>query len=149
MAALCLVVHANACSFLFVKPAPPNVPPGAPVSCTDSRIFPWIDTLYGVAAVSSIVGGGASDTDSTNKAVGIPVMSVAAIGLLAGAYVGFSRVSRCEELEDAAAAAYHPYPQPYPYGYPPPQPQPYPYPYPPPQQPPQQPPPQQPQPPAQ
>lgn len=134
---VCLAVHVNACSLVFVRPAPPVVAPGAPVDCTDSHVFPWIDGIYGLAAISSIVGGSASDSASSGeKAAGIPIMSVAAIGLLASAYIGFRRVGRCEELEDAAAAAYAQRAQ-QPYAYPAPQ-QPYPAPqqqYPAPQQP--------------
>ena len=127
-------MHVNACSLVFVRPAPPVVAPGAPVDCTDSHVFPWIDGIYGLAAISSIVGGSASDSASSGeKAAGIPIMSVAAIGLLASAYIGFRRVGRCEELEDAAAASYaQRAQQPY---YPPPQHAPYQAPAPAPQQP--------------
>ena len=118
IAIVCLALHVNACSLVFVRPAPPVVAPGAPVDCTDSHVFPWIDGIYGLAAISSIVGGSASDSASSGeKAAGIPIMSVAAIGLLASAYIGFRRVGRCEELEDAAAAAYAQRAQ-QPYGYP-------------------------------
>ena len=119
---VCLAVHVNACSLVFVRPAPPVVASGAPVDCTDSHTFPWIDGIYGLAAVSSIVGDSASNSASSGeKAAGIPIMSVVAIGFLASAYIGFRRVGRCEELEDAAAASYAQRAQ-SPYGYPPPQP---------------------------
>jgi hypothetical protein len=124
---LCLVLHLDACSVLFVTPAPAFAQPGQPVDCTDSHVFPWIDTIYGLAMISSAVGGGASNgASSTDKSVGVPIASVMAIGALASAYIGFRRVGRCQELEDAydASRARYAYPPPQPY-YPP---QPYPQP---------------------
>ena len=143
-ALLCVLLQVDACSLLFVTPAPPFAQMGQPVECTDSHTMPWIDTIYGLALISSAVGGGTSSSpSSTDKSIGVPLVSLTGLAFLASAYIGFRRTGRCAELEDAYAAA-HPYPpQPY-YGQPQ---QPY-YPQQP-QQPyyPQQPQPQQPQPP--
>jgi hypothetical protein len=137
LALVCLVLHVDACSVLFVTPAPPYAQPGQPVECTDSHVWPWVDTIYGLAMISSAVGGGESSTSSTNKSVGVPVLSLVAAGAILSAYVGFRRVGRCQELEDAydAARARYPYPPPPPYYAPPPQPLPPPQPIPPPSSP--------------
>ena len=138
-ALLCVLLQLDACSLLFVTPAPPYAQLGQPVECTDSHTMPWIDTIYGLALISSAVGGGTSSSpSSTDKSIGVPLVSLTGLAFLASAYIGFRRTGRCAELEDAYAAA-HPYPpQPY-YGQPQPPPQPPPY-YPPPQPQPQPPP---------
>ena len=141
LALTCAVLGLHAgCSLVFVHPAPPSTPVGAWVDCTESRMFPWGDTIYGAAAVISAVGGTAAQSGSVQtREIAAPLMGVLGAGLLYSAYVGFRRTGRCSDLHDAARAAWSrrgwgQYPQ---QGYPPPgyPPQPQPQPYPP--QPPQ------------
>jgi hypothetical protein len=142
--ALALVVLSSGCSFVFVRGAPDNVPPGTwGVECSESYIAPTIDLLYGSSALISALAitAAANDddpyngTDEDEARVVAPIMGVVGAVVLYSAYTGYNKASRCRQIHDTAIPpyGYSPYgypPPPYPYPYPQPQPQPTPAPYP-------------------
>jgi hypothetical protein len=138
--ALVTALALGGCSFVFTRgptQAPPNVQTPYPPDCTTSMAWPIFDGIMGVIgwlATANAVSN--RDMSGTNDNVVGAVIFAGAF--TAGAFVGYSRVSRCDEARERFMAAY-PYgqgyqqPQPY-YGQPPP-PQPSPQPEPPPAEP--------------
>ena len=135
--AIAIIAQLSGCSLLFVKKAPSNVPQGAWVDCTESKVWPVVDAVVGV---SFLLGGLGVTTvaDDTNteseedvaRVIG-PIYALMGIGMLYSSYVGFKETNRCGRIHDQAypPQPYYPYPaQPYPY--PPPQPYPQPQPQP-------------------
>jgi hypothetical protein len=150
VAVVALASHLAGCSLMFMDKTPDNVPPGAWVECTESRVFPGIDTVMGVTMLIGSVGiataaDEGTETEEDAARVAAPIYGIAGIALLYSAYVGFRESNQCEQVhQDARARGMYgpqpyypqPYPQPYPpQPYPPPQPQPQPQPQPPPAQP--------------
>jgi len=136
LALVTLVTHATGCSLAFVKKAPPEVPAGAWVECTESKVAPVVDVVFGGSMVLGAVGiSQVEDRNREAAQVAGVIYGLAGLGLLYSAFVGFRETGRCDQIHDAAEArgVYGPYPPaPYPYPYPP---QPYPYPQPAPGQP--------------
>ena len=132
------------CSLTFLKKAPKNAQEGTWVDCSESKLMPIGDVVFGSSFAISALGISQVDDENPElRNVGAVMYGLGGMALLYSAYVGFKATSRCERLPDAAEARgiYGPYPAypppyPYPYPYPPPQPyppQPYPYPQPQPQ----------------
>lgn len=122
------------CSLAFVDRAPDPVPPGAWVSCTESRVWPVVDTVVGAAQIIGALGVSATaddlDTEAERDAARVAgtLYAVAGVAFLYSAYVGWRETGRCTRLHEEAEArgVYGPYPYPPPQPYPPPPPQPYP-----------------------
>ena len=128
-----LAAFAGGCSLAFVKKAPPSVPEGVWVECTESKLAPAVDTIFGISFLTAALGISQTDgIDPDARNVVGPMYGLGGLALVYSAYVGFRETGRCDRLHAAAEARgiYGPYPPPYPY--PPPQ-QPYPYPQPQPQ----------------
>ena len=107
-AASCLVAAAFAltgsgCSWAFVQKAPdPVMAPNYPVSCTDSKAAPVLDTICaGYFVANGLVWAGSDD--ETNKGTGIAVS--AALLALCGlsAINGYGATSRCEQVKSLNA----------------------------------------------
>ena len=125
--ALITALALGGCSFLFTRgptQPPPNVQTPYPPDCTTSMAWPIFDGIMGVIgwlATANAVSN--RDMAGTNDNVVGAVIFAGAF--TAGAFVGYSRVSRCDEARERFMAAY-PYgqgyqqPQPY-YGQPQPQ----------------------------
>lgn len=140
VAVVTLASHLAGCSLMFMTKTPDNVPPGAWVECTESRVFPGVDTTMGIVMLIGSVGIATAAQDETSNlseegaSMASAIYGVAGIALLYSAYVGFRESNQCEQVHQDARARgmygpqpYYPYPpQPYP-------PQPYPQPYPQPQ----------------
>ena len=146
--ALALAIVLGGCSFMFTRgPSGETNPPRAFPDCTRSMTWPIVDGVFSALFLAAMLGalgeddtmraGDINDDDST-KAEKASSAALFAIATGVGAYVGYSRVSRCRGATERFRAAYPQGYNPYPY-----YPQPY---YPPQQYPPQQYPPQQPQP---
>ncbi len=141
VAAALIASQLSACSLLFVRKAPDNVPVGAWAECTESVAWPIVDAVLGVSTVASAVGvTGTADEDEDAARVVAPIYGLMGLAFLYSAYVGFRETSQCGNIHDQAEArgvygpTYYPPPQPYPYPPPqpyPPQPQPQPQPAPP------------------
>ena len=119
--ALVTMLALTGCSFLFTRgptQPPPNVQTPYPPDCTTSMAWPIFDGIMGVIgwlAVANAVQN--RDQAGTNDNVVATVIFAGAF--TAGAFYGYSRVSRCDEARQRFMAAY-----PYGQGYqaPPPQP---------------------------
>lgn len=120
-AALAAALALTGCSFVFTRgptQSPPNVQTPYPPDCTTSMAWPIFDGIMGVIgwlATANAVSNRAQDGTS-NNVVGSVIFAGA---FTAGAFVGYSRVSRCDQARERFMAAY-----PYGQGY---QPQPQPY----------------------
>jgi hypothetical protein len=102
------------CSAVFVTgPKAYLPPPPAPIHCTSLPIFPAVDTLLAAVALGGVIYF--SQSNDSNKSLGMGIEAVGAVGFGLSAITGWRRVARCRSvLEQRAAQA----PSPAPYGAP-------------------------------
>jgi hypothetical protein len=107
-AASCLVaavfaLSGSGCSWAFVQKAPdPVMAPTYPISCTDSKAAPVLDTICaGYFVANGLVWAGSDD--EANKGTGVAV-SAGFLALCAlSAMHGYGATSRCEQVKSLNA----------------------------------------------
>ena len=92
LAAVVALGFASSCSLVLVKGPAKNPPPGsgaAPVDCTDSMVWPYVDIGF-VGLYAGIIAAGVEVDLPT--AIGMAVLT---LGHAIGAYGGRAKVTRC------------------------------------------------------
>ena len=101
-----LLMWLAGCSFAFVEAPAPNATPGA--SCTDSYVFPVVDTAVAgglvVAGVAGVTYKGDGNSSQYNNSIAVPFAHIggvaalaAAVGIGISAVTGYRQVSRCRD----------------------------------------------------
>ena len=102
--ALAIALALSGCSAIFVnRPAGPP-PPGAPLTCTDSRVAPWIDTYVAVLSLVGTIAIAAKPCDKADfgcleKVLVVPLGGLA-VGYGISALWGHDSVTTCRELKN-------------------------------------------------
>jgi hypothetical protein len=99
-------VAVSGCSWLFVS-TPPSVtpPPTVPLSCTESRAAPVLDTIVAVPYAAMAFAGAAVMTDSdddVDEAIGTALLISGAIPALVyglSAAYGYRHTRRCRDMK--------------------------------------------------
>lgn len=139
--AVTLAVPLGGCSFVATRgPSSTSTNPPAYPDCTTSMTWPIVDGVFAALFTAGMIGAITDDGDMTapigtepdddDRAEAIASLGLFALATGVGAYVGYTRVSKCRGARERYQAAY---PQGQPYGYPggyPPQPYPPAQPYP-------------------
>ena len=95
------ILLCHACSYAGVNGPTGETTPTTIVSCTDSDVFPAIDSLIGVLAIAGSVGGEIADHLATNPIdhfelyIGLPAL-VTGIIYLMSASSGTDKVEACQ-----------------------------------------------------
>jgi hypothetical protein len=102
------VMGTGGCSWIFVKPLPPNYDIGSPVDCTADATAPVVDTLFALSNAAGFVYW-ASKSNSQNSD-GINVLITAdVLGFLlwgASAIYGYDHASSCSAARRDARLSY-------------------------------------------
>jgi hypothetical protein len=96
------------CSWIFVKPLPPDYESGDAVDCTTDRTAPVIDTLFSISEIAGIAYVSSKSNDQNKNQVN-SLVTGQLIGLImwgSSAIYGYRRTNACIDARSDASESY-------------------------------------------
>jgi hypothetical protein len=114
---LALALSVGGCSFVFVSGPPPQHEQLPYFSCTESRVAPILDLVFGILqGANFLFAAGSSDErwaenfdgdPPIQRTTAIPIYAAVALLSAGGAYYGFTRTAACRDAKARAMLRTH------------------------------------------